>query len=177
MNPGKLIKVAITGPESTGKSILSEQLAKHYRTCWVPEYAREYLDRHGPAYEEKDILLIAKGQLQKEKEAEQNAKGVLFCDTDLIVTRIWSEVRYQRCDPWILNMIKEHTYDLFLLCDVDLPWEPDPLREHPHMRRELFQRYHHELLARKFHFAIVRGLGRERLANAVRLIGAFFDKK
>lgn len=177
MNPGRLIKIAVTGPESTGKSILSEQLAEYYHTCWVPEFAREYLDSHGPVYEEKDIVLIAKGQILKEQEAERNARGFLFCDTELIVTKIWSEVRYQRCDPWILRTIEDHPYDLFLLCDVDLPWEPDPLREHPHMRPQLFEMYYNELLSRGFPFAVVSGLGNTRLLNAVRLIGDCFNKK
>lgn len=176
MESGKLRKVAITGPESTGKSILAEQLANYYQTCWVPEFAREYLDRHGPAYDEKDILLIAKGQLLKEKEAEKQANGYLFCDTEFIVTKIWSEVRYKRCDPWILLMIDQHQYDLYLLCDIGLPWEPDPLREHPQMREKLFDMYHNELISGNLPYAIIRGLGKERLGNAVRLIEEHFNK-
>lgn len=172
----ELKKVAVTGPESTGKSMLSEQLASHYQTCRAPEFAREYLDRHGPAYEEKDILLIARGQLHNEREAEKKAAGYLFCDTELIVTKIWSEVRYKRCDPWILRKINEHTYDLFLLCDIDLPWESDPLREHPGMREELFELYRRELISRKLPFFIVRGFGNDRLTNAIRLIEKYFSK-
>jgi NadR type nicotinamide-nucleotide adenylyltransferase len=163
-------KIAITGPESTGKSMLAEQLAAHYRASWVPEYAREYLANLGRPYGEPDILAIAMGQLERESMAEKTAGGYLFCDTELLVTKIWSEVRYRRCDPWILQTLESHPYDLFLLCDIDLPWEYDPLREHPNERRFLFDLYFNELTRRKFPFAVVRGIGPDRLANAMALI-------
>jgi len=163
-------KIAITGPESTGKSILAEQLAAHYQTAWVPEYARKYLEQLGRPYEEADILLIAKGQLSDETSKLDLAGNFLFCDTELLVTKIWSEVKYGRCDPWILEMIGLNPYDLYLLCDIDLPWEYDPLREHPGRRQFLFDLYHNELESRNFPFAVVRGTGRARLEYAIAII-------
>ncbi|MCX6306470.1 MAG: ATP-binding protein [Bacteroidetes bacterium] len=166
-------KIAITGPESTGKSMLAEQLAGHYDTTWVPEYAREYLELLGAPYQEKDILLIARGQLSAEASKLGHASNFLFCDTELLVTKIWSDVKYGRCDPWITEMIDAHPYDLFLLCDIDLPWQFDPLREHPDQRQFLFDLYFNELKNRKLPFAVVHGTGPGRLKNAVEIIENF----
>lgn len=166
-------KIAITGPESTGKSVLAEQLANHYKTVWVPEYAREYLEFLGEPYQEKDIVLIAQGQMLSEGSQIGKADNFLFCDTELLVTKIWSEVKYNRCDPWILKTIEAHRYDLYLLCDIDLPWQYDPLREHPHQRQYLFDLYYNELNNRGFNFAVIRGTGNERFRNAVEAIQNF----
>jgi NadR type nicotinamide-nucleotide adenylyltransferase len=167
-------KIAITGPESTGKSLLAEQLAHHYNTVWVPEYAREYLENIKHPYEETDILKIAQGQLNAEQSKINQARDFLFCDTELIVTKIWSEVKYNHCDPWILTTIDTHRYDLFLLCDIDLPWEPDPLREHPEKREFLFDLYYKELIRRKLPFDIVNGEGKVRVTNAITFIQRHF---
>ena len=165
--------IAITGPESTGKSMLAEQLSAHYKTTWVPEYARKYLEEIGRPYEEDDILEIAKGQLAGEAEQLTKAAGYLFCDTEMLVTKIWSEVKYKRCHPWISEAFEQHCYDLYLLCDIDLPWQYDPLREHPDQRQFLFDLYHNELTSRKYPFRIVRGTGPARLQNAVEFIENF----
>ena len=173
----KLRKIAVTGPESTGKSMLAADLAEFYGTVWVPEYARYYLEVNGPSYREDDILTIAQGQLEQETKAEVNASHYLFCDTEFIVTKVWSDVKYGRCNPWILRQIEEHTYDLFLLCDIDLPWMFDPLREHPEMRKELFELYCMELDIRGFPYVIVNGTGIDRLDNAVSGINSYFKVK
>lgn len=163
----KILKIAITGPESTGKSRLAMELAEYYKTVFVPEFAREYIDRLGRPYDQEDILIIAKGQISEEERWIKQADRMLFCDTELIVTKIWSEVKYGFCDPWILKKIEENKYDLFLLCDIDLPWEADPQREHPHMREKLFTLYYDELKGRGVPFKVVSGAGRERLMNAI----------
>lgn len=169
----EIIKVAVTGPESTGKSMLASQLANHYQTTWVPEFARNYLAEINRPYVETDILQIAKGQVQLEKRLQGSAKHLLFCDTELIVTKVWSEVKYQRCDPWILDRISSQPYQLYLLCDIDLPWEFDPLREHPDRRGDLFQRYLRELDGRGLPFVVIRGMGEERLYNAINAVELF----
>ncbi|MFH1297800.1 MAG: ATP-binding protein [Bacteroidota bacterium] len=179
-------RIAITGPESTGKSMLAEQLANHYHTLWVAEFAREYIDQLGRPYEEHDILTIAGGQLNLEKEAEEalakekwihghaGRKQYLFCDTELLVTKIWSEVKFSRCDAWILKQLEVYSYDLYLLCYIDTPWEEDPQREHPHMREQLFNLYYDEMLERGWNFRVVSGLGEERLRNAIKFVDACF---
>ncbi|MFC2102038.1 AAA family ATPase [Bacteroidota bacterium] len=175
-------RVAITGPESTGKSILASQLAEHFETAWVPEFAREYIDQLGRPYEESDILAIAKGQLKLEKERERELlaktgkpkEQYLFCDTEGLVTKIWSDVKFGRCNPWILHQIGTNPFDLYLLCYIDIPWEYDPQREHPEMREQLFTLYHNELLERNLNFRVVSGLGEERLNNAIKFVETSF---
>ncbi|MCK9203788.1 MAG: ATP-binding protein [Bacteroidales bacterium] len=166
-------RIAITGPESTGKSMLTEQLAAWYHSVWVSEFARDYLSYLHRPYQESDILYMAQQQLVEEEKKARTANRFLFCDTELIVTKIWSEVKYGRCDPWILQNIDIHRYDLFLLCDIDLPWEFDPLREHPEKRKYLFDLYFNELTNRKFPFFVISGSGKARLENAIKKIDTF----
>jgi len=163
-------RIAITGPESTGKSWLASRLAEEFNTIWVTEYAREYLEKNGADYGFDDILQIAKGQKRQEELLLEDANKFLFSDTDPIVTKIWSEVVYNKCDPWIENEIATHPYDLYLICYPDLPWEPDPLRENPDNRLELFELYLEELSTKGYNFKIVKGVGEERLKNAVRFV-------
>jgi NadR type nicotinamide-nucleotide adenylyltransferase len=168
-----LIKIAITGPESTGKSMLAEQLAKHFHTAFVPEYAREYIDKLGRPYVYDDILKIAKGQLEQETKSYPKANKIIFCDTELIVTKIWSEHAFKKCDEWIIENIEKHKYDLYLLMNIDLPWEYDPQREHPHLREYLFDLYRHELSSRKLPFKIISGQNETRLNNAIEIVNDF----
>jgi len=171
----EVLKIAITGPESTGKSMLAEQLANHYHTLWVPEFARSYIDNLDRPYVAEDILKIARGQLFHEQQLQKKATGYLFCDTELIVTQIWSEFKYGRCDPWILENIEKNRYHLFLLCDIDLPWIEDPQREHPHLRKQIFDLYFRELTNRKIPFRTVSGFDEIRLKNAIAAIHDFDD--
>jgi len=170
-------KIAITGPESTGKSMLAEQLADHYKTIWVPEYAREYINKLDLPYNKEDILTIAKKQLENENKIAKNAIRFLFCDTEPIVTKIWSEDKYKNCDEWILRKIEEHKYDLYLLCYIDLPWQQDPQREDPHRREYLFDLYLQELTERNLPFYVISGSGKKRLINAIKQVENFFTDR
>lgn len=167
-------RIAVTGPESTGKSQLAKQLAEHYNTVWVPEYARDYLQKTGGKYTKEDIVKIAQGQLKLEEKMAKKANGYLFCDTDLFVTKIWSEYKYGDCDHWILEKILMHRYDLHLLMDVDLEWETDPLRENPDDRQKLFDIYMEELAQYKYPFFIINGTGMDRVEAAIQVISNFF---
>jgi NadR type nicotinamide-nucleotide adenylyltransferase len=169
-----IVRIAITGPESTGKSALSERLASYYNTEWVPEYSREYLNELDRDYNYDDILNIAKGQLKKEKELIPKAKRFLFCDTEAIVTKIWCDIKYGICHDWILDQIKLNPYDLYLLCNIDLPWEDDPLREHPDKRTYLLNKYSEELKERDLPFHMISGLGDSRLQEAIKIIDKSF---
>jgi NadR type nicotinamide-nucleotide adenylyltransferase len=171
-----MLRIAVTGPESTGKSWLAEQLAIHYKTRWVPEFAREFLEK-SPLYTYDDILQIAKGQLSSEQSLVKKSDKLIFADTELIVTRIWCEVKYQKVHPWILENIKAQQYDLYLLCNIDLKWEYDPLREHPDRREELLQRYISVLEETGADYRIVSGKGEERLQHALSFIEELLHSK
>ena len=163
-------KIAIVGPESTGKSDLAAALALHYNSVWVKEYAREYLNNINRDYNYNDLQLIAEGQIKAEEEMLKKANRILFCDTNLLVIKIWSEFKYGKCNEWILNSIKKRHYDYYLLTDIDLPWQPDPLREHPDKCKELFEIYFNELTGINAGFGVVSGTGNKRLNSAIELI-------
>lgn len=165
-------RIAITGPESTGKSWLTEHLALHFNTVFIAEYAREFINNLNRPYTFEDIEEIAKHQLLLEEEAMAKANGVLFVDTDFFVTKIWSDFVFHKCSPWILNQLQSHPYDLHLLCDIDLPWEYDPQREHPNQRKELFDIYKRELTESNRPFEIVSGSGNARLVSSLAAIKA-----
>ena len=167
-----LKKIVILGPESTGKSTLCEALAKHYHTIWCPEYARKFLSEIGTAYNYDDLLTIAKGQLALEDASVEKANDMLIIDTDLYVMKVWCEYVFNNCHPFILEKINERKYDAYLLCDIDLPWTPDEMREYPNEepRKELFTIYKEVLINQKTPWGIVSGLGETRNHNAIALI-------
>lgn len=172
-------KIVVTGPESTGKSTLCEQLAMHYNTIWCPEFAREYLLKNGTAYTFENLLEIAEGQLALEEQAirkavEQN-KSMVILDTDLYVLKVWCEFVFGKCHPWILEQIAKREYDLYLLCNTDLPWIKDALREYPDIetRNKLFSIYKDLLINQSTAWAVIEGDADQRTPNAIRLINAF----
>jgi NadR type nicotinamide-nucleotide adenylyltransferase len=142
-----LKKIVIIGPESTGKSSLCDQLAEHYDTIWCKEYAREYLLKNGTDYTYDDLLTVAKGQVRLEEKAtetvrsmgqqDNNASSLLFIDTDMYVMKVWCEFVFDKCHQWILDQVVTRKYDLYLLCNVDLPWVKDELREYPDLENRL----------------------------------------
>ena len=160
-------RVAIIGPESTGKSELSAQLAREFETEWVPEYARFYIDRLSRPYEESDLLEIAKGQLAWEDDKAAYANGLLFCDTNLIVVKVWSDHKYGRTHPWIQEQLETRNYDHYILSAIDLPWRPDPQREHPKMRQHFFDIYKHYLDENMLPYSIATGEEGDRLKSAL----------
>ncbi len=168
-----MIKIAITGPESTGKSSISEELAEHYKTLWVPEFARKYLSKIGQDYTEKDVLQIAKGQYRAEQNMLGSANRLLICDTDFIVLKIWHEYKYNTPCEWINEKVSEHIYDLYLLMDTDIEWKFDPLRENPDNRTYFFELFKTELQKNNFNYKIIQGTGEERTQNAIKAIDAF----
>ncbi|MEQ9402675.1 MAG: ATP-binding protein [Cyclobacteriaceae bacterium] len=172
-NPLK--KIAIIGPESTGKSETAQQLAQHYQTEWVPEYARFYLDRLDGEYKQSDLGEIARGQMAWEDGKAEYANGYLFCDTNLIVMKIWSDHKYGSTDPWIENELASRTYDFYLLGNIDLTWTPDPQREHPTMRKHFYKVYENYLKENELPYAVISGYEGERKKCAIGAIETHFN--
>ncbi|ADR23276.1 hypothetical protein MATR_28750 [Marivirga tractuosa] len=162
-------KIAIIGPESTGKSTLTKGLADHFHEPFVPEFGRKYLEENGSQYEKSDLLKISKGILEAEQEQAKNAKHFLFCDTDLIMMKVWYEVKYGECHPYVLDKLSQKPYDFYLLCAPDLPWEADPLRENPNMREELYDRYQQELVNYRFEYGLISGT-KDRIEKGIEVI-------
>ncbi|MEY3564592.1 MAG: hypothetical protein RJA23_762 [Bacteroidota bacterium] len=165
-------RILILGPESTGKSTLAEMLAQHYAEPWVPEVAREYLEKLDRPYTYEDLLQIGKQQMNLEDELALTATRFLFCDTDLRVIQVWSQHRYGKVEPWVLEEIARRTYDLILLCAPDLPWQEDPLREHPEleMREAFFAKYLQLTKQSGFPFKIIAGDPVKRMSAGVEAI-------
>ncbi|WP_425636606.1 AAA family ATPase [Algoriphagus yeomjeoni] len=165
-------RILILGPESTGKSTLAEDLANHFVEPWVPEYAREYLDNLGREYRYEDLVKIGKGQIALEDKLAEKANDYLFVDTDLRVIHIWSEHRFGKTDPWVLEGIATRKYDLILLTDTDLPWTPDPQREYPELEmRNYFLDLYTKLAEESgFPFFLISGNRDARLTKALELL-------
>ena len=161
-------KIVVIGPESTGKSTLSQQLANELKTLWVPEYGRRYLEELGREYNEDDLLQIARGQIAQEDALAAKANKFLICDTDLHVVKVWSESKYGRCHKWILEEIAKRTYDLYMLTYIDVRWEDDPLREHPEeVQRHYFYNIYADIVQQSgLPWIDVRGNMQERLTLA-----------
>jgi len=166
-------KFVVIGPESTGKSTLCSQLAKHYDTVWVPEYAREYLEKNGSNYTYDDLLTIAKGQIELEDQISflprSGVRGPLFIDTDMYVMKVWCEYVFNKCHNWILNRVAERNYDGYLLCNTDLSWVKDNLREYPDAgtRNKLYHYYKDSMVNQSVPWVNIRGDYKERFEKAV----------
>ena len=173
--PSDLVKVVLFGPESTGKTTLSQQLADHYKTVWVPEYAREYLqekwDREQKTCEPKDLLPIAYGQMSLENSLAKKANKLLVCDTDLLETKVYSEAYYlSYCDPVLEEYALKNSYDLYLLTYIDIPWVKDDLRDKPDEREKMFAYFYETLKKYDRNFVTLKGNKQERLQSAIQHI-------
>jgi nicotinamide riboside kinase len=156
-----MYKVGVIGPESTGKSTLSQYLAKRYEGLWLPEYARIYLEERARergsayAYTHEDVLRIAEYQVKQLHELSQQ-EGLAFFDTELIITKVWLQHKYGECPAFIEEALREYPMDMYLLCYPDLEWEPDPVRENPNIREYLFDWYEREVQALDVPYYIIR---------------------
>lgn len=166
-------KIVIIGPESTGKSTLCVNLARHFDTRWCPEYAREYLQKNGMTYTYEDLLEIAHGQLRGEDAFIAGGhEPLLFIDTDMYVMKVWCEFAFGKCHNWILNQAAAREYDLYLLCRSDLPWVRDELREYPDLetRDRLYHYYKDIMVNQHLPWVDISGNYRERLQKAVNAV-------
>lgn len=173
--PCTCIKIVLFGPESTGKTTLSRKLADYYNTKWIPEYAREYLqdkwDHEQKVCEPEDLVPIALGQMELENEAAEEVDKLLICDTDLLETKVYSEVYYGGwIDPLLDKYALENSYDLYLLTYVDIPWEADDIRDRPEKREEMFKHFKNALDKYKRPYITLKGDAEERMNLATKTI-------
>ncbi|WP_179337223.1 AAA family ATPase [Winogradskyella ludwigii] len=174
-NPSNCIKIVLFGPESTGKTTLSRQLAKHYNSVWVTEYARDYLqdkwNKEHKTCEPKDLLPIAIGQMKLENELAQQTDSVLICDTNLLETKVYSEAYYSgTCDPILETYALKNFYDLYFLTYIDTPWEADDLRDKPNEREHMFNAFEAALKNHKKPYILLKGSKKERMELAIKHI-------
>lgn len=171
-----MLKVALTGPESSGKSTLTLALAKHFGAPYLLEYSRTFLNKLDRRYMEQDLVPIAQGQLAQEKALEQGESSIYFCDTSLLVMRVWGLYKFGRSDEQIKEMLLDHPADLYLLCRPDIAWAPDPLREHAAIedREALFKLYKQNLDEFQLPYGIVEGQGLTRFECALQLVQRHF---
>ena len=180
--PSSIVKIALFGPESSGKTTLSRHLARHYNTVWVREYAREYLqdkwNNQRKTCEHSDLMPIALGQMKLENDLVTKADAVLICDTDLLETKVYSEEYYGGfVDPDLEAAAVANTYDLYLLTYIDTPWEEDDLRDRPELRLEMFNAFENALKKYNRPYILLKGDKKTRLAKAVKAIDAILKSK
>ncbi len=184
-----LKKIVVIGPESTGKSTLCRQLAEHFETVWCPEYAREYLLTNGKDYSYTDLLAIAKGQIAGEENwaelLEKRAAPLLeqdydipyFIDTNMVVMKVWAEFVFNKCHPYIEEQLAKRKYDHYLLCEPDLEWEKDELREYPDLetREKLFFIYKNYLEQQSIPWTLIKGKNEDRIQSAIRTVNKILE--
>jgi NadR type nicotinamide-nucleotide adenylyltransferase len=165
----RLIRIAVLGPESTGKTELCTSLASHFNTTWVPEYARTYLQNRPGNYSREDVLFCVAGQRALEDAKASEANRYLFCDTEMINFKVWITDKFGSAPDWITEDIHRR-YDAYLLTSPDIPFVSDPMRENPERREFFFDWYRREVKATGLPFEIITGEGAERLHNAVNAV-------
>ncbi len=168
-------KIAIVGPESTGKSTVTKDLAKHYQTLWVPEYARYYCAALTEPCNLQDEVNMFHGQLALEDSILAIAdKPLIFCDTTFLTVKIWSDEVFGQTPAIVLDALPVYHYDFYLLMDIDLPWQEDPLRDFPHKRAHFLNTWHQELKVLNAQYQVIGGI-KERTSNAIAAVEQFLN--
>jgi len=169
-------KIAILGAESTGKTTLCQQLAKHYQTLFVPEFARDYFNSHDiKNYTIKDLDIIAKKQIELENQYITKANTILICDTTLITIKLWSLHKFNSVSDFISNSINQMNYDLYLISNNDVPWIEDNQRKDKNIREHIFEMNQSELQKTNSNYSILNGINQNRLDNAIAIIDLFLN--
>lgn len=162
-----MLRIAITGPESSGKTTLAKALSEHYNISFVPEFARTYLEKTEGKYKQLDLDIIAQGQLKSLISAEDS---IVISDTDFSVLEIWSQYKYKNTSELINKLVQKDLFDLHILCSPDIPWEADLLRENPNSRDLLFELYSKSLNSNNKNFIVVNGSAKNRLEKSIQAV-------
>ncbi len=170
-----MLKIAIVGPESTGKSELSVALASHFGGSYVPEFARIYIENLDKPYTFDDVCVIANKQIEEQDYfLKKDTKTPVFFDTELIITKVWFEYCYKQVPEFVTKRIAESYFDLYLLCYPDLPWIPDTVREHGGDDRLFFYEWYKcEIELTGIPYTIIKGIGEARTNNAINAVNNF----
>jgi len=171
------LKIVVSGPESVGKSTLTRQLAEYFNASYVDEIARDFIAKLDREYTKQDVLAIAKLQIKAEQYFKESDSRLLILDTDLIITKVWLRRVFNDIPDWIDKHLESEKADLHLLCYPDLPWEPDPLRENPNIREDLFDEYMDEISNLDIPYFVIKGQNGERLKAAIKLVDEFIKNK
>ncbi len=176
-------KIILFGPESTGKTTMSLELAKHFRTIASPEFARHFVDikkanTEAESLEDiiewKDVEAIAIGQIHQENLLEEFANKILFCDTNLVTTHIYSKLYFGKSLEWMDSAVEKQAYDFYILLTVDVPWVADFQRDESLNRTELFNTFKAELDKRNANYKTISGDNyKDRLRQAIEIVEDF----
>ena len=173
--PCDCIKIVLFGPESSGKTTMSKKLSEYYKGAFVPEFARDYLQQKWENKKQictpEDILPIAQGQIELENNAVNSGNKMIFCDTDLLETKVYSEAYFEGwCDPSVTKAALGNSYDLYFLTYIDIPWEADDLRDRPDQRQEMFDLFEQALVENDRRYILLKGNIEQRLNTAINQI-------
>lgn len=164
-----MIRVVLTGPESSGKTELAQQLAHHFKTEWVPEYLRTYFDANKAVFE-KNMPEIAQKQLENEQNVVENEKKMIFLDTNILTLKIYHKLYFKSKPDWFKPLYNPKIYDHYLLLKPDIPWIDDGQRDMPERREELFYLFEQELLNTNSDYTIIEGDYKTRLQSAIQVV-------
>lgn len=164
------LRIVVTGSECTGKTTLSQQLADRLGGLWLPEYSRRYVESVQRALTAADVEPIARGQMALEDASLLSRPQLIVQDTDLVSTVVYAEFYYGRCPPWIEEQAQLRLAPLYLICDIDIPWIPDGVRDQPNAREMIHARFVHTLERVGARAVLVSGLGPERLEHALTVV-------
>ena len=168
----RLIRVVLTGSESTGKTTLANELARHYRAELVPEFVRSYAEQREGVITFNDHGPIARGQMALEDEVFANARRLVFLDTDLLSTVVYCDHYFGRCPDWIRETATARRPDLYVLCDIDVPWVADGVRDRGDRRDEMQELFRRAVADSGADYITVRGDVAHRVEAATAAIDA-----